>query len=130
MRIGIIHILALLTVLLFASLCPKNTLVSLQKRTRTDDSKIKIINKSRLNIDHIYLSPPDKNTWDEDDILGDNDILKPGESIVVILECGTWDVKLVLEDGTTCLGYDEVICNNEVWEINSADCDGDGRKDK
>lgn len=130
MHIGITHALILLAVLFFTSLSPKNTFMSFQKYTNKNDSKIKIVNKSRLNIDHIYFSPPDKNTWDEDDILGDNDILKPGESIVVILECGTWDVKLVLEDGTTCLGYDEVICDHETWEINSADCDGDGRKDK
>jgi hypothetical protein len=127
---GIIHTSILLTILLFTSLNPKNTFISFQKDANKNDSKIKIVNKSRLSIDHIYFSPPDKNTWDEDDILGDNDILKPGESIVVILECGTWDVKLVLEDGTTCLGYDEMICDHEVWEIDSADCDGDGRKDK
>lgn len=130
MKIRAIYILVLLTIALFALLSTQFTLASKHQHKRQNDSKIKIVNKSRLSIDHIYFSPPDKNTWDEDDILGDNDILKPGESIVVILECGTWDVKLVLEDGSTCLGYDEVICDHEIWEINSADCDGDGRKDK
>jgi hypothetical protein len=95
-----------------------------------EESKIKIVNKSDLNIDHIYFSAPDKNTWDEDDILGDDEVLEPNESIVVMMECGNWDVKLVLEDGGTCLGYDEHICGAEVWEITNADCDGDGKEDE
>ncbi len=102
--------------------------LSLPKAHR-NDTKVKIVNKSDLNIDHIYFSSPDKNTWDEDDILGDDEVLQPNESVVVLVECGTWDVKLVLEDGGTCLGYDEHICNNEVWEITNADCNGDGKED-
>ncbi|MCU0391977.1 MAG: hypothetical protein MUE81_12730 [Thermoflexibacter sp.] len=115
-------ILALLLLILVTSFMPS------QKHEQTD-SKIKIVNKSDLNIDHIYFSPPDKNTWDEDDILGDDDVLEPGESVIVLLECGRWDIKLVLEDGGTCLGYDEMICEHETWEITNADCDGDGRED-
>lgn len=94
-----------------------------------NETKIKIVNKSHLDIDHIYFSSPDKNTWDEDDILGDDEVLEPNESITVLVECGTWDVKLVLEDGGTCLGYDEHICGNEIWEITNADCNGDGKED-
>ena len=93
------------------------------------ENKIKIVNKSHLTIDHIYFSAPDKNNWDEDDILGDNEGLKPNEAITVLVDCGTWDVKLVLEDGSICLGYDEHICSNEVWEITKADCNGDGKED-
>jgi hypothetical protein len=93
------------------------------------ENKIKIVNKSHLTIDHIYFSAPDKNDWDEDDILGDNEGLKPNEAITVLVDCGTWDVKLVLEDGSICLGYDEHICGNEVWEITKADCNGDGKED-
>ncbi len=102
------------------------TTPSIRKR----ESKIKIVNKSDLAIDHIYFSAPDKNTWDEDDILGDDEVLEPNESIVVLMECGNWDVKLILEDGGTCLGYDEHICGSEVWEITNADCNGDGKEDE
>jgi hypothetical protein len=97
--------------------------------TKKNETKIKIVNKSNLDIDHIYFSPPDKNTWDEDDVLGDDEVLEPNEAITVLVECGTWDVKLILEDGGTCLGYDEHICGHEVWEITNADCNGDGKED-
>lgn len=100
-----------------------------KNKAKKNETKIKIVNKSHLDIDHIYFSAPDKNTWDEDDLLGDDEVLEPNESITVLVECGTWDVKLVLEDGGTCLGYDEHICGNEVWEITNADCNGDGKED-
>lgn len=121
MKYNLYIIAGLLSIVLLTSLA----LPKIHKQ----DTKVKIVNKSDLNIDHIYFSSPDKNTWDEDDVLGDDEVLQPNESIIVLVECGTWDVKLVLEDGGTCLGYDEHICNNEVWEITNADCNGDGKED-
>lgn len=93
------------------------------KKEMRNASRIKIINKSSWDIDHIYFSPVDKETWGND-ILGSDAILEPNETITVLVDCETWDVKFVAEDGAECIVADLDICEVEgTWTIDDIGCD-------
>jgi hypothetical protein len=98
------------------------TSMSMKKNVR-NASKIKIINKSSWDIDHIYFSPIDQNHWGND-ILGSDEILEPNESITVLVDCDAWDVKFIAEDGAACVVEDLDICEVEgTWTIDDIGCD-------
>lgn len=93
------------------------------KKTARNASKIKIINKSNWAIDNIYFSPTDKASWGAD-ILGSDEVLEPNESITVLVDCATWDVKFVAEDDAECIVEDLDICEEEgSWTIDDLGCD-------
>jgi hypothetical protein len=93
------------------------------KAAKTSSSRIKIVNKSSWAIDHIYFSPIDKDSWGND-ILGSDEVLEPNEAITVQVDCETWDVKFVAEDGATCIAEDLDICEVEgTWTIDDVGCD-------
>ncbi len=81
---------------------------------------ITIINKTTFNVDRVFLSHVSEDEWG-DDLLGDVDVLKPGDSLEVEIECGKWDAKLVAEDESTCTVREVDICGADTWEI-TADC--------
>jgi len=86
-------------------------------------SLITIRNNSDYDIDHIFFSLPGKAKWGDSDVLGKSEVLAPGDEIDIEVPCGTWDVKIVMEDGGECYSYGEAICgNDEVWEIDNLDC--------
>jgi hypothetical protein len=81
---------------------------------------IKVVNKCSFNIDRIYFSDVEDEKWG-DDILDENEVLAPGESVDVEIECGTWDVKLVADDGSTCEVSAVNVCSADIWNVTS-DC--------
>lgn len=83
---------------------------------------ITITNQTKFDVNEIYLSPVDHTDWG-DDILGDNDVLKPGQSIEGKISCGKWDAQLVAMDGSKCVVEDVDICGADVWNV-TADCPG------
>ena len=89
---------------------------NLSAKTKT----ITIVNKTSFNVDRVYLSHVSEDEWG-DDILGDNDVLEPGDSLEVEIECGEWDVKLIAADESTCTVSGVDICAADTWEI-TADC--------
>lgn len=87
----------------------------------TKSSKtITVVNKTTFNVDRIFLSPVEEKTWG-DDILGDTDILEPGDQVEIEIDCGAWDVMLVAADESTCELSGIDICEADIWEI-TADC--------
>jgi len=72
------------------------------------DRKVKVINKTKTPIFAFYASRTSTNDWEED-ILGD-DVIMPGESMVIDIDDGTgackFDFKGEFEDG------DEVVKKN------------------
>jgi hypothetical protein len=84
--------------------------------------KITITNQTKFDVNEIYLSPVDKTDWGTD-ILGDNDVLKPGQSIEGTISCGKWDAQLVAMDGSKCVVEDVDICSADTWNV-TADCPG------
>ncbi|HVK38392.1 MAG TPA: hypothetical protein VNA88_07675 [Candidatus Kapabacteria bacterium] len=99
-----------------------STLIGLAAFTgATKASKtITVVNKTTFNVDRIFLSPVEEKTWG-DDILGDTEILEPGDQVDIEIDCGEWDVKLVAEDESTCELAAVDICSADTWEI-TADC--------
>lgn len=81
---------------------------------------ITVVNKTTFNVDRIFLSPVEEKTWG-DDILGESEILEPGDQVDIEIDCGEWDVKLVAEDESTCELSAVDICSADTWEI-TADC--------
>ncbi len=81
------------------------------------NSEIKIINRSQWDVDNIYISSVDTQTWGED-LLGSDEILAPGESIIIVADCDVYDVKLVDEDDIVCILENVTICNEDgTWLI-------------
>ena len=82
------------------------------------DSQLIIKNKSKWNIEYVYISPTSSDSWGTD-ILGDVYVLKTGEEILVYLKCENYDVKLVDEDGDECIINNQRLCNStgDTWII-------------
>lgn len=110
---------ALLLVALTALVCSTAS-THPQLANRTDKKTITVKNTTKFGIDHIYISPDEEDHWGND-LLGDDEILKPGASIEVEVDCGKWDVKLIAEDETECQVEDITLCNADVWKV-VADC--------
>jgi hypothetical protein len=81
---------------------------------------ISVVNKCSFSIDRIYISEVDDKKWG-DDILGENEILAPGESVDIEIDCGTWDVKLIAADGSECEVRGVEMCSADIWNV-TADC--------
>ena len=81
---------------------------------------ITIVNKCSFDIHQIYLSDVDEDKWGKD-LLDKDEVLKPGESIDVEIECGAWDAKLVAGDESTCIVGGVDICSADIWNV-TADC--------
>jgi hypothetical protein len=82
---------------------------------------ITIYNDTDFAIDHFYVSSVNKNTWGPDQ-LGDNpdDYIGIGESFTLKnIPCGTYDLKIVAEDGVECIIEDAVLCNDggHEWHL-------------
>jgi len=72
--------------------------------------QLQVINKSKTSVHHLYVSPANQKAWGPDQ-LGDAAV-EPGSQFNLHgIEAGTYDVKLVAEDGTEC-------------EVDGADIDG------
>jgi hypothetical protein len=78
---------------------------------------VKIINKSKWEIHHIYLSPSDSRRWGPDQ-LGD-DILATGQSLTLSrINCNLYDIKVIDEDGDECVIEQADLCrDNSYWKI-------------
>ena len=83
---------------------------------------VKITNQTTFDVNYIYLSPVEETTWGSD-ILGENDVLKPGASVDVEITCGKWDAQLVAVDGSKCEVENVDICSADTWNV-TADCPG------
>jgi hypothetical protein len=80
-------------------------------------ASIKIINSSKWEIHHLYLSSSDDDHWGEDQL--GKDVLEKGDSITLTdIDCGDYDIKVVDEDGDECVIEDESLCGDATyWKI-------------
>lgn len=78
---------------------------------------VKIVNASKWNIDKIFISHVSEKEWGSD-LLGTNEVLKPGESVDITADCGSYDVKLIDQDGVECVEEGVDICSgSETWTV-------------
>ena len=92
--------------------------LSFQSFTAKKQSQtIKIYNNSKWDIDHIYISHIDKESWGAD-LLGSDEVMTPGEYITIKVDCNIYDVKIVDEDGVVCQLADVTICDGDsIWAV-------------
>jgi len=80
-------------------------------------ARIKIINQSKWEIHHLYLSPTTEEKWGPDQ-LGD-EVVGTNESFTLTsIECDDYDIRVVDEDGDECVIEDVHLCGDaSVWRI-------------
>ncbi len=82
-------------------------------------SSIKVHNKSKWEIHHLFLSPTsEKDEWGPDQ-LGDAVIKANGGTFTLTdIECNKYDIKIVDEDGDECIVPAVSLCDDAaVWNI-------------
>jgi hypothetical protein len=85
------------------------------------DSSLYVANHSDFEIHEMYVTPIESPTWGRN-LLG-NDILLPGGSMYVALDCGTYDALLVDETGATCEVQNLDLCFDDAdWIIRNNTC--------
>jgi hypothetical protein len=92
------------------------------------NATVKIINQSKWEIHHLYLSSTDNEEWGPDQ-LGENVIdAKGGTFLLHSIPCDDYDVKVVDEDGDECVIEDVTLCGDRsYWKITDKDllaCEG------
>jgi hypothetical protein len=85
------------------------------------DSSLRVANDSDFEIHEMYVTPVDSPTWGPN-LLG-GDVLFPGESMLVALDCGTYDAMLVDETGAYCEIPRIDLCFDDAdWIIRNNSC--------
>ena len=89
---------------------------------RGEDSSLTIENESNFALAEIRVTRDTSSSWGPNILAGD--ILLPGESLTVLLDCDVYDALVVDEDGFGCelLGLD--LCfDDAVWVITNRTLD-------
>jgi len=78
---------------------------------------VKVINQSKWEIHHLFLSSSDDQDWGPDQL--EDDILAKGQSLTLTgIDCDLYDIKVVDEDGDECVIEQVDLCNdNSYWKI-------------
>ena len=71
-------------------------------------------------IHYVYVSPSGSNSWGSDR-LGAGKVLDPGESGTLELSRGTYDIKIVDEDGDEYFRWDLKLNNDYTWRVRLSD---------
>jgi hypothetical protein len=81
-------------------------------------SSIKVHNKSKWEIHHMYLSPTsEKDEWGPDQ-LGEAVIKTGGTFTLTDIVCNKYDIKIVDEDGDECVVSAVALCDDAAtWTI-------------
>ena len=86
---------------------------------RAFDREIELINDTRIAIIELYAAQAGSGRWKQD-LLGE-DFLRPGDSLGVKIEDGTnycrYDLKVVLDDGTSRIDRDLNVCSADAYAI-------------
>lgn len=86
------------------------------------DASLTVYNESSFVIEEIYLTEVNSPTWGRD-LLG-NDVLYPGESLALGVDCAYYDALLIDETGAECEIPDLDLCFNDAqWVIRNNSCD-------
>ena len=102
-------------------LCALSTSAFAKKAT------VKVINQSKWEIHHLFISPASQEEWGPDQL--EDEILAKGQSITITnIPCDKYDVKVVDEDGDECIIEEADLCRDaSYWKITDKDlleCEG------
>ena len=88
---------------------------------------VKIINQSKWEIHHIFLSSSTDEEWGPDQL--EDEVLTKGDSLTLTdIDCDDYDIRVVDEDGDECVIEQVDLCgDNSYWKITDKDlleCEG------
>ncbi len=87
----------------------------------------KVINQSKWDIHHLFLSSVDEDSWGPDQ-LGEHVLESGGSFTLRGIPCDEYDVRIVDEDGDECVIEEIELCaDRSVWKITNQDlleCEG------
>ncbi|ANB19623.1 hypothetical protein [Dokdonella koreensis] len=85
------------------------------------DSKVIFVNQSNWSINELYFAPTSDSDWGEDH-LGKHTLAKGDQLTLTGVACGTWDVRVVDEDGDECIVESVDLCGDtDKWVIKDSD---------
>jgi hypothetical protein len=90
----------------------------LLSRAYAPTTAITIVNNSGREIRHVFLSPPDQNSWGPDQLV--NSVISPngGSFTINNVSCSGSTIKVIAEDQEGCFIYQVVSCSeNATWTI-------------
>lgn len=93
--------------------------------SRADALQLQVVNKSKTTISHLYVSSAHQKAWGPDQLgEGNEDTIEPGHQFNLHhIDRGTYDVKLVAEDGTECEVDDVEFDESKQWVISERTLD-------
>jgi hypothetical protein len=92
-----------------------------------DDATLRVVNSSDYTIVEIYLTEVGSSSWGRNLMAGDE--LRPGEDLVLGVDCGFYDALIVDEDNVDCELHDLDLCLNDAdWVIRNNTCTVFGAK--
>ncbi|HEX6101038.1 MAG TPA: hypothetical protein VF432_32280 [Thermoanaerobaculia bacterium] len=88
---------------------------------------VKVINQSKWEIHHLFLSSSAEEDWGPDQL--EDEILTKGDQITLTgIPCDEYDIKVVDEDGDECIIEAVELCkDHSFWKITDKDlleCEG------
>lgn len=87
-----------------------------------DDATLTVVNESDYAIERIYLTSVGSRSWGANLLSGD--VLLPGEELVLGVDCGYYDARLIDEDDVECIVQDLNLClNDATWFIYNDTCE-------
>jgi hypothetical protein len=89
--------------------------VSIPTSAAAQDRTFTVFNRSSYRINHLYVSPTSYTNWGNDKL--GSDIFYPNYRFDLSVDPGWYDVKLVDQDGDTCVVQDVDFRNGENWTI-------------
>lgn len=85
------------------------------------DSSLRVVNQSDFEIHELYVTEVASPTWGPN--LLDRDALFPGESMLLAVDCGTYDALLIDEAGAACEVLNVELCFEDAdWIIRNTSC--------
>jgi hypothetical protein len=102
-------------------------LIALPLYAAKKKATVKVINQSKWEIHHIYLSSHDDANWGDDQL--EDEILSKGDTITLTnIDCDDYDIKVVDEDGDECVIEEVSLCGDDsYWKITDKallECEG------
>ena len=91
-------------------------------------SKVKVINASKWDIHHMFVSPAASDKWGPDQL--EDNIIQAGATFTINgIPCDEYDIKVVDEDGDECIIEAVRLCSDHYWKITDdelLECEGFG----
>jgi len=80
------------------------------------EHEIQITNKTSYGLYHLYISPEHETHWGTDE-LDPTHIIQQNETVSVIVECGTWDVKIIDQTGKEHIFWHVELCHDAHYDF-------------